>query len=348
MKQWRKQFTNDLTNGSPQYTKNAPEILFIVNAHEEVRPDSVECIRTMQKIASHLNLSLTSLTSIPNMRLKYLPKQSKLLCYFDYQTYLQSTIKVPWEVIIDAFHKEGLELTTGYMGMPGVAGFELVITKTFSPAYHAVLLDASSDFLAHYAGQPGYVAPTMHLKDLETVTKLPEIYALALIDNQGRYFLTLPMSKPDPRNIPVPVIETKVKTLNHMLTHTPLIRSGQTCLYEAYFRKDYYNNPSLLFDCAYDREDYFNKYLLRQEITITNNSNKQELFPGLTPSAIKNLKKQHWHNLKDRGKSHHSLTGYAKEIALAQASRLEQDVGAKEQSEQLRTRIVSQRNAQKR
>lgn len=301
MKQWRKQFTNDLAKDSPQYTKNAPEILFMVNAHEDVRPDSVECIRTMQKIASHLNMPLNSLTNIPNMRLKYLKKQSKLLCYFDYQTYLQSTIKVPWEVIIDAFHKEGLELTTGYTGMPGVAGFELVITKNFNPNYHAVFLDASSDFLAHYAGKSGYLAPTMHLKDLNAVTKLPEIYALTLIDNQGRYFLTLPMSKPDPRNIPVPVIQAKVSVLNHMLTHTPLIRSGQTCVYETYFRKDYYNNPSLLFDCAYDREDYFNKYLLTQEATIANSKNsEQELFPGLSTNAIKNLKKQHWHNLKDK------------------------------------------------
>lgn len=305
MKQWRKQFTNDLAKDSPQYTTNAPEILFMVNAHEDVSPDSVECIRTMQKIASHLNMPLISLTSIPNMRLKYLKKQNKLLCYFDYQTYLQSTIKVPWEVIIDAFHKEGLELTTGYTGMPGVAGFELVITKDFNPNYHAVLLDASSDFLAHYAARSGYIAPTMHLKDLETVTKLPEIYALTLIDHQGKYFLTLPMSKPDPRNIPVPVIQTKVSVLNHMLTHTPLIRSGQTCVYEAYFRKDYYNNPSLLFDCAYDREDYFNKYLLTQETAIANSENsKQKLFPGLTANAIKNLKKQHWHNLKDKALVH--------------------------------------------
>lgn len=301
MKQWRKQFTNDLTKDQPQYTKNAPEILFMVNAYEDVSPDSVECIRTMQKIASHLNLPLTSLTNIPNMRLKYLKKQEKLLCYFDYQTYLRSTIKVPWEVIIDAFHKEGLELTTGYTGMPGVAGFELVITKTFNPNYHAVLLDASSDFLAHYAGKSGYIAPTMHLKDLDTVTNLPEIYALTLIDHQGRYFLTLPMSKPDPKNIPVPVIQTKVSVLNHMLTHTPLIKSGRTCVYEAYFREDYYNNPSLLFDCAYDREDYFNKYLLTQAATIANSKNsKQELFPGLTANAIKNLKKQHWYNLKDK------------------------------------------------
>lgn len=300
MKQWRKQFTDDLAKDSPQYTTNAPEILFMVNAHEDVRPDSVECIRTMQKIASHLNMPLISLTNIPNMRLKYLKKQSKLLCYFDYQTYLQSTIKVPWEVIIDAFHKEGLELTTGYTGMPGVAGFELIITKNFNPNYHAVLLDASRDFLAHYAARSGYIAPTMHLKDLDAVTKLPEIYALTLIDNQGKYFLTLPMSKPDPKNIPVPVIQTKVSVLNRMLTHTPLIRSGQTCVYEAYFRKDYYNNPSLLFDCAYDREDYFNKYLLKQEVAIANSNNKQELFPGLTPNAVKTLKKQHWHNLKDK------------------------------------------------
>lgn len=344
MKKWRKQFTNDLIKGQPQYTKNAPEILFMANAHEDVNPDSFECIRTMQKIAHDLNLPLISLTNIPNMRLKYLKSQEKLLCYFDYQTYLQSTIKVPWEVIIDAFHKEGLELTTGYTGMPGVAGFELVITKTFNPAYHAVLLDASSDFLAHYAGKAGYLAPTMHLKDLAAVTKLPEIYALALIDNQGRYFLTLPMSKPDSKNIPVPVIPAKVSVLNHMLTHTPLIRSGQTCVYEAYFRKDYYNNPSLLFECASDREDYFNKYLLTQEAAINNSkNNKQELFPGLTANAIKILKKQHWHNLKDQGQAHHCLTGYTKSIAQAQTSRLAANFSATEQSEQLRARIVAQR-----
>ena len=344
MKKWRKQFTNDLTKGQPQYTKNAPEILFMVNAHEDVSPNSFECISTMQKIAHDLNLPLISLTNIPNMRLKYLKKQEKLLCYFDYLTYLQSTIKVPWEVIIDAFHKEGLELTTGYTDMPGVAGFELVITKTFNPNYHAILLDASRDFLAHYAGKAGYLAPTMHLKDLDAVTKLPEIYALALINNQGRYFLTLPMSKPDPRNIPVPVIPARVSILNQMLTHTPLIRSGQTCVYEAYFRKDYYNNPSLLFECVCDREDYFNKYLLTQEAAINNSkNNKQELFPGLTANAIKILKKQHWHNLKDKGQAHHCLTGYTKSIAQAQASRLVSNFGATEQSEQLRARIVAHR-----
>lgn len=71
MKLWRKQFTNDLAKDSPQYTKNAPEILFMVNAHEDVSPDSFECIRTMQKIAHDLNMPLISLTNIPNIRLKF-------------------------------------------------------------------------------------------------------------------------------------------------------------------------------------------------------------------------------------------------------------------------------------
>lgn len=289
MKLWRTKFVNDLAQGKPQYTNQTPKILFMVNTYDEFEIDSDECQLTMQDIACDLKLEMPDL-DIPDLCLKELPKQHKLLCFFDYAHYLQNPDKQPWEIILDSFHKRGLSLTFGYTGMPGVAGFELVITKKFAPHYHAVFLDAAEDFLANYFGKKGYLGSTSIATQ---TTNVPQIFALALIDDQGNYFLTLPIAIKHLKRIHLPKIKTTVKTLNNMLKHTPLITSGQTQVYQAYFRTDYHNNQSILFDCVPDLyEDEINEYLpqlvAKLKLAKTTHSKKTK-FPGLSNAQIKML-----------------------------------------------------------
>ena len=289
MKLWRTKFVNDLAQGKPQYTSQTPKILFMVNTYDKFEIDSDECQLTMQDIACDLKLEMPDL-DIPDLSLKELPKQHKLLCFFDYAHYLQNPDKQPWEIILDSFHKRGLSLTFGYTGMPGVAGFELVLTKKFAPHYHAVFLDAAEDFLTNYFGKKGYLNST---NAITQITDVPQTFALTLIDDQGNYFLTLPIAIKHLKRIHLPKIKTKVKTLNDMLKHTPLITSGQAVMYQAYFRTDYHNNQSVLFDCDLDQyEDEVNYYLpqLAAKLKIAKVIHSQKTkFPGLSNDQIKML-----------------------------------------------------------